>query len=156
MPRSDSKSVAFSKCVDEGDFIFELWDITKNERLRVHAFPTPVIATAFSADSAMLAAGCVDGTVTVWSMESDRVIMKQRAMGALALAFSPDGTRLATGADQSITLWTVPGGDPVMTWREHAGRVYSLDFSPDGKTLASSGEDDTVLLYRAATDEEPD
>ena len=73
----------------------------------------------------------------------------------LALAFSPDGTRLASGStDTTVRLWnTATPNDAPITLREHTGWVNVLTFSPDGKLLASGGTDKTVQLWDVATGE---
>jgi WD40 repeat protein len=65
-----------------------------------------------------------------------------------AVAFSPDGTRVATASeDQTVKLWDVASGEELQTLR-HAQAVWSLAFSPDGGRLVTgSGK----LLPNAAT-----
>lgn len=56
-----------------------------------------------------------------------------------AVAFSPDGRILASGAeDHTIKLWDVASGAQLRSLDEHSGNIASIVFSPDGKTLASS------------------
>jgi WD40 repeat protein len=59
---------------------------------------------------------------------------------ALAVAYSPDGKRLAAGgADRLIHVWDALTGKELFSRRGHGGDVTSLAFSPDGRRLASGG-----------------
>ncbi|HVK08637.1 MAG TPA: hypothetical protein VM597_07650 [Gemmataceae bacterium] len=65
---------------------------------------------------------------------------------AWAVAFSPDGTLLATGGAQTdgfqeangvVRLWDVATRRPVATWVTNGHYVAHLAFGPDGRTLTS-------------------
>jgi WD40 repeat protein len=77
--------------------------------------------------------------------------------GVLAVAFSPDGSRVASAADGVVKVWARPGPGRVaqllLTLRGHAGAVTAVAFSPDGKSLASGGGDATVRVWDAASGE---
>ena len=69
------------------------------------------------------------------------------------LAFSPDGSVLASGSrDNTIRLWNLETHEVLHTITEHEDDVWAVAFSPDGKTLASGGGD-TVSLWDVATAE---
>ena len=70
----------------------------------------------------------------------------------LAVAFSPDGTRLASGStDTTVRLWDTTGDRDSMTLQKHTGPTNVLAFSPDGKMLASGSTDKTVQLWDTTT-----
>lgn len=56
-----------------------------------------------------------------------------------ALAYHPDGKRLAAGGSKEVFIIDVTGGDVIGKLTRQAGQVTALAFSRDGKTLAVSG-----------------
>ena len=76
------------------------------------------------------------------------------AWGDRAVAYSPDGTRLAVASNIGVWLYDAHTGDEVALLIEHTSlvySVYSVAFSPDGKTLASASRDGTVQLWEVST-----
>lgn len=71
---------------------------------------------------------------------------------AHSLAFSPDGTQLAVGADGAIRLLDANTLAELASLTGHKGRFISLAFSRDGKLLAASDLDyGTVQVWQLDT-----
>ena len=79
---------------------------------------------------------------------------RSRARGVTAVAYAPDGNRVAAGlADGSIVLQPVDGSVPAPRVRDWGAGypVVALAYAPDGDTLVSAHYDGSVVLRSAAT-----
>ncbi|MBI4953997.1 MAG: WD40 repeat domain-containing protein [Myxococcales bacterium] len=76
-----------------------------------------------------------------------------RLEGAVnSLAFSPDGTRVASGAaDGTVRIWRTSPGPAPRRLRGDVGRVRALAFDGQGRRLAVGGHDGRLQLWDAAT-----
>jgi WD40 repeat protein len=150
-----------------------LWDATSGRRLLTYNDPHFAHRVAWSPDSACLAIGGYYQAVIVWPAEQadpsaagaypNQIWGYQgEAAYVYGLAWSPDGTRLASCGTKPIVLfasnggvriWNAANGQRVLTYTGHNSSVdlWALAWSPDGKYLASGGTDQLVQVWEAGT-----
>src|SRR5262249_40347589 len=90
--------------------------------------------------------------VKVWDAATGReaLTLRGHTAGVTGVAFSPDGRRLTSAADDRVVkLWDTATGQEVLTLRGHTGVASSVAFSPDGRRLATASRDGTVRVWDA-------
>jgi WD40 repeat protein len=93
-------------------------------------------------------------TIRLWDLASGRELspLRGHAGSIHALAFSPDGSRLASaGADRLVRLLDPAAARILATFEGHSGPVFAVAFSPDGSQLASAGTDPAIRIWDAAS-----
>ncbi len=155
-------SLAFSpdgKTLASGsqDQTVRLWDVATAKLLNTITVDSgyPRSRAVISPDGKTVAQAN-SGPLRMWDIASGKEITTIQAtggdVGVNDVAFSPDGTLLATaGADFNVQIWDVATGKLDATLTGHTGNVNSVAFSPDGKTLASTDTDKSIRLWDVAS-----
>ena len=109
-------------------------------------------AVAVNPDGRLLAVLGTDGTVTIRSVPGLAPALQLRTRAPAAdVAFSPDGSMLATAARATTTVWDADGRAPSWSVYSSHGFFDTIAFSPGGGTLAAATNKGSVRIWNART-----
>jgi len=87
----------------------------------------------------------------VWEWKSETYAIKQQghSYDLSTVAYSPDGSFIATGADDGkVKLWTTKNYLCFVTFTEHTGKVTDIAFNPKkGNSIVTSSLDGSVRAF---------
>ena len=135
-----------------------MWDARDGRLLRTLSGHGGAVTTlAFSPDTGRLAVGCAHGSTVLHGLgpRRERRVFRGRAAAVVGVAFSADGTRLFTTAEDSLLrVFEVPSGRRLL--------LVPLEAVPGppavegaGQLLAAGADERLLLLRRVPRLEEP-
>ncbi len=105
-----SRAAALLASDDDNKWTIEIWSIADKKRLLTAGPLTDFVnGMSFTKDSSALATACLDKTLKFWDAKSGKELASYaHGRGFMGLAFSADGTRVATADDTgAVQLWAL-------------------------------------------------
>jgi WD40 repeat protein/serine/threonine protein kinase/DNA-binding winged helix-turn-helix (wHTH) protein len=93
------------------------------------------------------------------AVHASRVVLRLEGPSTGAVAFSPDGARVATGgsfqaieySNTEALVWDAQTGEKLLTLKWHLDTVNDIEFSPDGSRLVTTSQDRSAKVWDART-----
>jgi Pentapeptide repeats (8 copies)/WD domain, G-beta repeat len=122
-------------------------------RLQIRPAARSSVGIAWHPDGDLLATAS-GPNVILWDLQAGVALatLEGHQGGVWSVAFSADGSRLASGGgDGVVRLWDPETGAGLAVLEGHQDTVLSVAFSADGLRLASGGGDRTVRVWDPET-----
>jgi WD40 repeat protein len=107
---------------------------------------------AFSSDSRWLASFKQGSSLMIWATASWSVARTWTIPGTgRALAFAPEGSRLAIASDREAAIWDADTGRKLVTFTvPGSAQMQEIAWSPDGQRVVSSADDGVVRFWSSS------
>lgn len=146
-----------------------LCDPETGKELRQIQVPDGVVSLVFSPDGKALAVRGLTQQTRLWDTATGKELYRLGDLSPTAarggvvfaptvqapetrtVAFSPDGTRIATASGGSVRLWDRATGKELPLADSHHAPLAALAIWADGKTAVSWGADQMIRRWEAAT-----
>jgi WD40 repeat protein/transcriptional regulator with XRE-family HTH domain len=151
---------------DYTDSNARIWDaVSGKELMQLRGFTsnTRAVQPSYSSDGKWIAAGNGDNKIFVWDAQTgeQRTTLVGFQGWARHIAFSPDGTHLASANDNdgtkaskivgTVTIWDVASAKALLTMQVSPHGTTSVAYSPDGKYLITGDWDGNGMIWDANT-----
>jgi WD40 repeat protein len=153
------------------DSTLRVWDVESGQLRYQRSGPATYVddpirkalgTLAISPDGAFIVAGFgrpshhlydYEQTAKVWELATGRElqVLSGHSNTICSIAFSPDGTQLATaGDDRQVQLWSVRDWSPAGTLAGNE-RFKSVAYSPNGKWIATGAGNGTIAIWDSSS-----
>jgi WD40 repeat protein/uncharacterized protein YndB with AHSA1/START domain len=131
----------------------KVWDTQTQKEIATLDHEQGIYHAAISPDGKHVA--CTQKKeIWVWDVDAKSVQFNidGHEGGVQSVAFSPDGTLIASSAaDKTVRVWKADSGDQLAVMQGHTGGIESCAFSSDGELIASASADGSIRLWNTAT-----
>ena len=143
------------------DHSVKIWDtVTGKKTATLQGHVDAVNDLAFDpTDKSVLTTAGLDGRVLLWEGTKE-VELGKHEWQALHVAFSPDGSRIASGGSNGDAfIWGVKAKGKIATLHDpnfggilkaHRMAIWRIAFSPNGDFVLTCSEDKTAKIWRAS------
>ena len=145
------------------DFSTRLWPLTTTgdevnvdtaEMRNMADYDALIQDIALTTDGTRLATASLDSAIIQDSI-SGEILHSFEDNNIVALAFSPDNTKLVTtNRDGNAVIWDVDDGQEISTLNHGRDNVLAVSYHPAGEKLATSTDSGTVTIWDAESGEE--
>lgn len=145
----------------ESRHVVALWSVETGKRLKTLKGSSRMYQDiAFDPDGKMVLGASLNGTATVWDVESgseitaftDHSMEKLHRKGSVyGAAWSHDGNLVATGGDKFVRVWDPKSGDSVYTFC-HDSPIEGIAFNSKDTQLVTGAHDGRVRIWELIPD----
>jgi len=134
-----------------------IWDAVIGEQLSLTTVHQDIVTGLAWAPRQrdQLATCSADGSIQVLDLTRNEPVWKGEygyEHRASALAWSPDGTRIAVGSDDTqVRLFDAATGQQLLIYKKHPHFISALAWSADSTLLASASDDLDVHIWEASS-----
>ena len=152
---NDGTILATGSALDDG---VRLWDTTTLKQIQILK-PEGIIYginhIEFSVDGGILAAGCINGTIQLWDVNtSEHIITFTGYESVRSISFSPDLRSIATvGNNSTVHIWNIFTGETEHTITDFQEYYNCFAVSPDGNTVACNSINGIIHSFDTTTGE---
>ncbi len=135
-----------------GDGSVRLWNVSTGAQIATIA-TSGVGQLAFSPDGTTLAGASGGNPLNVHLWDASNLTLR-RAISTVfrVVAFSPDGSRIATAKrNETLYIMDTGSGSQVAAYTGHTGWVTATAYSANGQLLASAGDDRSIRVWNPQT-----
>ncbi|KAI8079803.1 WD40-repeat-containing domain protein [Halteromyces radiatus] len=99
---------------------------------------------------ALAATGSVDGTISIWDVQTQRLRSTLNHEDAIIkVKFVVNSPLLVScSADRNVKMWDARTGVCVKSWQGHRDAVLDFAVSDDGQTVVTASDDGACLVYK--------